>query len=48
MTRAVKGTIINEFKAFISDFKAIISSSLAIIEIVANIKVRLKDNVIII
>jgi hypothetical protein len=47
VTRAVGGTIIDEFKAFAGDFRAIISSSLAIIEIVANVEVRLRDNAII-
>jgi hypothetical protein len=48
VTRAVGGTIVDEFKAFIGDFRAVISSSLAIVEIVANIKVRLRDNAIIV
>jgi hypothetical protein len=47
VTRAVEGTIADEFKAFTGDFKAVISSSLAIVKIVANIKVRLRDNAII-
>ena len=47
MTRAVGGTIINEFKTFIGDFRAVVFSSLAIVEIVANVEVRLRDNAII-
>jgi len=48
VTRAIGGTIINEFKAFTGDFRAVVSSSLAIVEIVANVKVRLRDNVVIV
>ena len=48
MTRAVEGTIADEFKAFTGDFRAVVSSSLAILEIIANVKVRLRDNTIII
>ena len=48
MTRAVEGTIADEFKAFTGDFRAVVSSSLAIVEIVANVKVRLRDNVVIV
>jgi hypothetical protein len=33
----------DEFKAFIGDFGAVASSSLAIVEIVVNVKVRLRD-----
>jgi hypothetical protein len=47
VTRAAEGTIADEFKAFAGDFRAVVSSSLAIVEIVANIKVRLRDNAII-
>ena len=47
MTRAAGGTIADEFKAFAGDFRAVVSSSLAIVEIVANIEVRLRDNAVI-
>jgi hypothetical protein len=47
VTRAAGGTITNEFKAFAGDFRAVVSSSLAIVEIVANVEVRLRDNAII-
>jgi hypothetical protein len=44
VTRAAQETIADEFKAFIGDFRAVVSSSLAIVETVANIEVRSKDN----
>jgi hypothetical protein len=48
VTRAVGGTIADEFKAFVGDFRAVVSSSLAIVETVANVEVRLRDNAVII
>jgi hypothetical protein len=39
--KAVKGTIIDEFKAFTNDFRAVSLRSLAMAKIAANIKVRL-------
>jgi hypothetical protein len=47
VTKAVEGTIADEFKAFKGDFRAVVSNSLAIVETVANVKVRLRDNAII-
>ena len=41
MTRAARGTITDEFKAFIDDFRAVSLRSLAIVEIAANVKVKL-------
>jgi hypothetical protein len=43
VTRAVIRTVANEFKAFTSDFRAVAFSSLAIVEIIVNINVRLRD-----
>ena len=47
MIEAVGGTIADEFKAFTGDFRAVVSSSFGIVETVANVKVRSRDNAII-
>jgi hypothetical protein len=47
VTRAAGGTITDEFEAFAGDFRAVVSSSLAIVETIANVKVRLRDNAVI-
>jgi hypothetical protein len=47
VTRAAGGTIADEFKAFTGDFRAVVSSSLAIVETVANVEVRSRDNAVI-